>query len=169
MVADNNMMKTISQSPSEWAWKPTIVKFPGNLYTRKEVRAFLKIHNPKFDPWVLSKELSWGIQQARRPSTYKEWSSIFLLTLPYWYTCSARPHRAASGAHSWRAPRGGTNKCTASGGSLRTYWPYGFIVTCVHFAPRNYFLCWLLVLVVKGPFKSYFANQNLLTQWCPII
>ena len=51
MVADNNMMKTISQSPSEWACKPTIAKFSGNFYTRKEVLAFSKIHHAKFDPF----------------------------------------------------------------------------------------------------------------------
>ena len=46
---------------------------------------------------------------------------MFLPTRMKWYSRSASPHRAASGAQSWRAPRGGTNKCTAKEGSLRTY------------------------------------------------
>jgi hypothetical protein len=46
---------------------------------------------------------------------------MFLPTRMKWYSLSASPHRAASGTQSWRAPRGGTNKCTAKEGSLRTY------------------------------------------------
>ena len=45
---------------------------------------------------------------------------MFLATLRYWYTCSARPHHVVSGAHSWRALRGGIKKCTIPYGMLRT-------------------------------------------------
>ena len=47
--------------------------------------------------------------------------TILLASLSYWYTHLASPHHVGSGVHSWREPRGGTNKCTASEGSLRTY------------------------------------------------
>ena len=46
--------------------------------------------------------------------------TILLASLLNWYTRSASLHHVASGAHRCRKPRGGTNKCTASEGSLRT-------------------------------------------------
>ena len=54
-------------------------------------------------------------------STVSPYGSMFLATLLYWYTCSGSPHHVASGVQSWGAPRHGTNKCTTTGGSLRTY------------------------------------------------
>ena len=47
--------------------------------------------------------------------------TILLASLLNWYTFSASPHRAASGVHIWRKAHGGTNKCTATEGSLKTY------------------------------------------------
>ena len=47
--------------------------------------------------------------------------TILLASLLNWYTHSASPHCAASDMQSWLEPPGGTNKCTASEGLLRTY------------------------------------------------
>ena len=47
--------------------------------------------------------------------------TILLALLLNWYTHSASPLHATRGAQSWRKLRGGTNKCTASEGLLRTY------------------------------------------------
>ena len=74
--------------------------------------------------------------------------TILLASLLKWYTRSASPHRTESGAHSWREPRGGTNNCTTSIATLRTYcpmyllWSYHFtaIETKSNFSLVNFFI-----------------------------
>ena len=90
---------------------------------------------------------------------------MFLATLRYWYTCSARPHHVVSGAHSWRALRGGIKKCTIPYGMLRTIvgiFPGTFLIfksrdfwTFLVPGPRDLQGLQVLSCLVPGPRTSH--------------
>ena len=69
-------------------------------------------------------KLKWfclSSEQFQVHNLSKSIGQYVISALPYWYTCSARLHLAASSSDSWLAPQVGTNKCTATEGSLKTY------------------------------------------------
>ena len=93
--------------------------------------------------------------------------TILLVLLLNWYTRSASPLHATRGAQSWHKLPGGTNKCTASEGLLRTYCsipytgPVSVLFTDNQSENENWNRLKQLLPVCHGHIKEVFCGTNL--------